>query len=106
MKKDQPFHSLESNFGEYAIDLLPHQVLAYASQHPQTIVESDITHEEMLSLIPDDVDIAMINKHMADKREQHMEEDDNPVTTAEIHLNVLHDKENKISNMLRNFQQM
>ena len=42
-----------------------------------------------------------INKHLADKRERHVGDDENPVTAEEIELNVPDEEEDKVRNMLR-----
>lgn len=60
----QPFHILIANFDEDAIDLLPHQVVTYESQLQETIFESNITHAEILSLIPDNVDSKLCKPHV------------------------------------------
>lgn len=74
---------------------------SYESKHPETIVEPDITHAEILSLIPVDVDteihkryvyahdITTINNHLADQREQQKEEGEKPVK-ADINLDAPH----------------
>ena len=53
---DQPSRVLVANFNLHPVDLKHHQVVAMASAHPEKIVESDITHAELLGLIPDDDD--------------------------------------------------
>lgn len=82
VKPDQPFHMLVANVGEDPVGLLPHNVVAYASHQPETIIESDITHAERLGLITEYVyktfrkrhndvqHIKTINKHLAAQREQ------------------------------------
>lgn len=118
MKTGQPFHILIANFSEQNIHLLPHQVVGYGSQHPETIIESDITNEKMLRIIPDDVetefrkrhrnarDIATINKYLADHREQNLGVYEKPLTAVDIYLDVLHEKEDKIRNILRKNEQI
>lgn len=64
MKPDQPFQILIPNFGEYEINLLPHQVVEYESQNPEVVVEADITYPEMLGLIPNDVDTEFSERHV------------------------------------------
>lgn len=84
MKQGKPFQVLIYNFGEYATDLLPHQVVAYTSQHPEPMGESYLPHTKMFGQIPDNVHaecrkghvgtihVATIIKNVADKREKHM----------------------------------
>ena len=100
VQPDQPFRVLVSNFNLHPVDLKRHQVVAMASAHPEKIVESDVTHAELLGMIPDDVDtkylkrhvnvwdIETINKHLTDERERHMGDDEKTVTAEEIDLNV------------------
>lgn len=118
LKQAQPLHILFVNFSNYEMDLLSHQVASYASKHQETIIESDIKHAEMLGRIPEDVytifrnwhvyahDIATINKFLADQREQHMWKDENPLTAADIHLDVLHENEDNTRHTLRKREQM
>lgn len=54
--KYEPFHILIAGFGYQAMELLSHQVVAYWPEHPDTVVESSLSHAEMLDLIQDDVD--------------------------------------------------
>lgn len=51
-------------------------------------------------------DIADINKHLADKGEKHMGEDEKLVTATKIHLDVSHEKEEEIYNMLRKHERI
>lgn len=93
-------------------------MVEYASQQPVTIVEFDITHEEMLGLIPNDVDtkfckrhidthdIATINKHLANQQKQHMGEDEKPVAAEDINLDVPQEKEEEIFKMLQKHERM
>lgn len=104
-EKGQPFHILITHFRQHAIDLLPHQVVPYASRYKETFVESDIMHAEMLGLLPDDVDprfqnrlvvdrdIARNNKHLADQRKQYIGEVEKPVKVADIHFDDPHEEE-------------
>lgn len=96
MRPNEPFHILFVDFGDHAIDLLPHQVVAYASQHPEILFESEITNAEMLGLILDDTytkyrkihtnvrHIDTITKHLADQRENHMGADEKPLSTDDF----------------------
>lgn len=49
--RDKSFQILVANFGERAIDLLPDQVVAYSTDHPETVTESHISHGEMFGVI-------------------------------------------------------
>ena len=76
----QPFRILIANFNLHSFNLNRRQVVALASVHPEKIAESDVTHAELLGLLPDDVetkylkrhvnvrDIDTINQHLADER--------------------------------------
>ena len=45
---DQLFRVLVSNFNLHPVDLKPHLVLSMESAHPERIVESYDTHDELL----------------------------------------------------------
>lgn len=72
----------------------------------------------MLGLIPNDVDtkcrkwcidardIATVSRHLADKREQHMGEDKNSVAEGDINLDVPHDNEEEIPNIVWEHERM
>ena len=79
------FQILVANFGKHRKLLLPKQQVATAKPHPTTLVESNISHAEMLGLISDEEangnrknlfrkrdfnakDISLINNHLADDR--------------------------------------
>lgn len=80
--------------------MLPNKVKAYASDHLYKLVESNISHADMLGLIPDDQDtkfhkhdvdakeIDKINHHLADQRELYIDKDENPVTADDISLDA------------------
>lgn len=44
VKPDQRFKILVANFNENAVDLLPHQVVAYGTKKPERIIKYAITH--------------------------------------------------------------
>lgn len=68
-------------------------------RHPENLVDSHISHAELLDLIPDDrdtkfckrqvnvCDIDKINKNLTYQREKHMGKDEKPVTAVYIPLN-------------------
>ena len=79
-----------------------------ASAHREKIVESDVTHAELLGLLPDNVDtkyrkrhvkvrdIETINQHLADERERHLCDDEKPVLAEDIDLNVPEEEEDQV----------
>ena len=105
VEPNKPFQNLVANFGKHPKLLLPKQHVETAKPHPTTLVESNISHAEMLGLISDEEangnrknlfrkrdfnakDISLINKHLADEREKHMGDDEKPVTADDIDLDV------------------
>lgn len=78
--------------------------------HPESLTQSHIVHSQMRYLIPDyrdfkfgklhfDVrDIDKLNKHLTDRREQHMGKDEKTVTATDIPLNVPVNREADIRN--------
>lgn len=100
---NKPFHILIPNFSENGIDVLPGPVVSYASQHPETIFESDISQGKMLELLPENVDtkyckrhldsagIDTINNYIADQREQNIGKYYKPGNAKDIHLDVSHE---------------
>lgn len=103
MKPRQPFHILISNFGKN-IRFNITSICSIYDMIPGKIVESDITHAELLGLSREDVDtkfrkpqvqspnIATINKHLTELQEENMGEDEMTVTAARIYLDVRHEK--------------
>lgn len=63
IRPNDPFHILVAKFGDHTIDLLPPQVLAYALQHPKTLIESQIKHAGMLGLISYETDTKYRQRH-------------------------------------------
>lgn len=112
LKSDEPFDILVSNFGEHAIDFLPHQVVAYASGYSDTLVESEISYAEMFCIIPNDVetkfckrhvdakDIDTINRQIADQREVRMGKDEKPLSADDISIDIPPDIDDAIQPML------
>lgn len=100
VKSGQSFDIIVPDFGEQAIYFRPQQVVAYSSQHPKTIVESDITYAEVFGITVDDVDtkcskrhvyagdISIINKHLTDQWEQPMGEDEKPFESEDINVYI------------------
>lgn len=101
---DKTFRILVAHFSDYEVDVLPHQVLATAWEHIETLVESHISHAEVFGLILDDRDakyrkrhmiardIVTINKHLADHREHHMVRMKKPITAEDIDIDVPDEK--------------
>ena len=95
VESNKPFPILVANFGKHPKLLLHKKHVATAKPHPTTLVESNISHAEILGLISDEEanvnrknlfrkrdfnakDISLINKHLADDREKHMGDDEKP----------------------------
>lgn len=57
------FYILGAYFGDHSIDQLPRQVVAYALQHPETLIKSEIMHGETLILISDETDTKYRKRH-------------------------------------------
>ena len=53
VKPDVPFKILVANFGESPHDLVPNQHIATTEEHPTSLIESHISHGEMLGLVTD-----------------------------------------------------
>ena len=119
VQPDQPSRVLVDNINLHPVEMNPRQVVAMARAHPEKVVESDVTHAELLGLIPDDVDtkyrkrnvnvrdIDTINKHLGYEIMRHMGDDENPVTAEEIHLKVFKEEEDdKVRSMLRKHENM
>ena len=123
------FRILVANFGEHPKTLLENQHIANASLHPTSIVESTISHAQFLGLVPDAPpyqteqngptkpsmfrkreqsakDPALINKHLADLRESHMEKDETPVTAEDVPLDVDEKYHPAIRGMLKKHEDM
>ena len=110
---DKPFKVLVANFSDNVVSLLPHQVIATAADHPETLVESHMSHAEVFGLIPDNrdtkfrkrpintKDIDVINRQLADQRELHMGEDEKPITADDIDIDVPEDKVADVRTMLK-----
>lgn len=52
--RDEPFHILLDNFIDHKIALLPQQVVAYSSEHHETLTESHISDGEILDIMHED----------------------------------------------------
>lgn len=116
---DQPLRLLVANFGSTSIELRPRKAITKASDHPTNLVESHISHGELLDLFSEDTNdgkfrkrhidhkiIDTINRHLDDQRESHMAEDETPTTADDIKLGFPEDKENAMRTMLRKHKTM
>ena len=119
-----PFKVLVANFGNGPITLLKGQKVAMADSHPTGVVESDVMLAEMLGMtnesdVPRDgkktyqkrqvdvKDTEIINKHLADLRESHMEKDDDPTTADDIPLDEVPDElKDRVRQMVRRQEHM
>ena len=113
---DVPFKILVANFGQSSYDLVPNLHIATDEQHPTSLIESHISDEEMLRLVPDEPsnddrkfrkwvfnrrDTDIINRHLSDERKNHLEDDEKPITAHDIEIDDAKDVEEDVRNMLR-----
>lgn len=96
VESDKPFRILVANFNNQTVDILPRQVVVSDLAHTKNVVESHISHAEMLEVSIDDratkfskrhddvSDIDNINEHLTDVQEQHMRKDEKPLTAVDI----------------------
>lgn len=87
-------------------------MVATTSDHQETIVDYYLSHAEVFGLISDNMDtkfrerhtspsdIETINRHPPDHREEHMGEDEDPITFENIAMNVSNDKKDEVRAML------
>lgn len=100
VRPDEPFCTRIASFGEQPVALLPKQFLATAKVHRANLVESNLSHTEVLGLVDETHDRMflkrhlnringeIINRHLADEREKNMEADEKPITANYIELYV------------------
>jgi len=81
VEPEKDFKILVANFGKHPVTLRPTQRIATAEPHPTTLLESKVTHGEVLGLVEDTPaptgkyrkrttnakDAKVINQHLADK---------------------------------------
>ncbi len=116
---DKPFKVLVANFGDHPKPLAVGQVVATANVNPTNLVESTMSHAELLGLCNDKTamryrkrnanarDEAVINEYLRDLRSSHMGEDEKPVTADDIDLSGVDKSYHKrIRAMLRKHESM
>ncbi len=119
VEADKPFKVLVANFGDYPKQLAQGQVVATAYANPTNLVESTISHAELLGLCDDKEamryrkhnanarDESVINDYLRDLRSSHMGEDEKPVTADDIDLSgVPKSYHKRIRTMLRKHESM
>lgn len=119
VQSDKTFRILVANFSDYPKKLIHNQVIASADEHPTNIVESEMSHGELLGLVDEDTakmyrkrnlnarDASVINEYMKDKKSNNMESDENPTTADDIDLGDVDKRHHKaIRNMLRKHEKM
>ena len=123
VKPGIPFKVLIANMGRESITLLKGQKIAAAEAHPTTIIESDVMLAEMLGCTREDAgakkkstyrkrqakanDTELINRHLADLRESHMEKDEEPITAEDIPLDdVPTEYHDRVRRMLQRHEHM
>ena len=123
----EPFKILVANFSNHTVTLLKNQKVATAEAHPTSIMETEATLADMLGMTKEEPssqedvqtnntyrkrkmnarDTELINKHLADLRESHMEKDDQPITAKDIPLDdVNQEYHEEIREMLKEHERM
>ncbi len=118
------FRILVANVGKQPHTFDAGQRIAKAEPHPSTIFESNISHAELFGLTEETSrpqaitnkyrkrdlhakDESLINKHLSDLRESHMEDDDEPTRARDIPLPDLpRQYEPRVREMLRRHEDM
>lgn len=113
------FRILVANFEERTKQLAKGQVIATATANPTNLVETTISHAELLGLVDDKTaqmyrkynksarDEAVINEYLRDLRNSHVGEDETPVTADDIDLSGVDETYHKrIRTMLRKHESM
>ena len=119
---DKPFNITVANFGKHPVILRSGQRIATAEPHPTTLIESSTTHGKVFGITESDPsvpqgkyrkrstsvkDTKIINQHLADDRESHMDQDDKPATADDIPLTgVPPELETRVRDMLRKHEKM
>ncbi len=119
VEANKPFRVLVANFGNTNRRLLSGQAIAFAEPHPSSIMESDVSHAELLGLVDDKTaqlyrkrnlnarDTSVINDYLRDARSGHMGVDEKPTTAADIQLPDVHTKHHpNIRKMLSKYEDM
>lgn len=89
IQSEKPFHVLIAKFSSHPVNLLAGQDVANVEDHPETLIESDNSHGELLGIAESGnkyrksdhsaKDISLINQHLADPREAaQAEQDEHP----------------------------
>ena len=107
-----------ANFGNKPVTILKGQRVATTDPHPSSIIETNLSHGEVFGIEENEKlsyrkrnlnarYIALINKHLADLRESHMQEDETPMTAEDIDLSeVSEEYHEEIRKMLRKHETM
>lgn len=116
---DVPFKILVANFGKHTKNLQKGQVVGNVHANPANLVESNISHGELLRLIDNKTaqlyrkhnqiarDESVINDSLRDLRNSHMGQDEKPVTADDIDLSGVDKSYHKrIRAMLRKHESM
>ena len=114
---DKEFRVLDANFSRHPVHLIQGQCIATAEDHPHSLTETDISHEEMLGIAEADnmyrkrdynaKDINLINQHLADAREAILGEDaEEPITADTVELGVDEKLQPEIRKMLRKHEHL
>lgn len=101
------------NFSSLLITLIPNQHVAKVDDHLNSLIESNISHGQMLRILDTSTtkycereyeakDINLINKHLADECEAACgQEDEKPITADIVELGIDSSLQHKVLSMLR-----
>ena len=126
VEPDKPFRILISNFGNHPYQVRKGQHVANAASHPTAMLETNMSHAEMLGIDEEvkapkvnpnkntaykkrELDVRntdVINKHLSDLRESHMDEDEKPVRAEDVPLGVPQRYHKRIREMLKHHEHM
>ena len=113
----KPFGVFVANFTTKPVILTPGQVVATTDEHPAALMETDMSHGEMLGITDQATryrkrdhsskDIKLINRHLADARDAALKaDDDEPVTADTVELGMTEGKEEEIRAMLKQHESL
>lgn len=100
------------------VHLLPYHVVAAAFAHPETVLEAQLSHSNIVGFISENrhekfcnrhiisYDNKTMNKYLADHCEQNMSKYGTPVTAEDIIIDVSGDKEFHVRVMSKNYEQV
>ena len=122
VEPNKPFTIVVANFGKHPVILRTDQRVATAEPPPTTILESNLTMGEVFNIESEDPtgqpvkhrkrnvsarDAKIINRHLANNWESHMDKDETPTTADDIPLpGVPPALQTRVRDMLRKHEKM